>query len=57
VSLYLEMLADLTDYPTAGCSDPEDLVRADSSIKFATSADVVADAVIMILPLNLLRKL
>jgi hypothetical protein len=57
VSLYLEMLAGLTDYPTAGCSDPEDLVRADASIKFATSADVVADAVIMILPLNLLRKL
>jgi hypothetical protein len=41
----------------AGCSDPEDLVRADISIKFATSADVVADILIMILPLNLLRKL
>ncbi|KAJ4362768.1 hypothetical protein N0V95_001259 [Ascochyta clinopodiicola] len=40
-----------------GCSDPEDLVRPDASIKFATSADVVADAIIMILPLNLLRKL
>ncbi|CAN9178016.1 unnamed protein product [Alternaria alternata] len=37
--------------------DPEDLIRADASIKFATSADVVADALIMLLPLNLLRKL
>jgi len=42
---------------TAGCSDPEDLIRADASIKFATSADVIADALIMLLPLNLLRKL
>ncbi|KAK7447807.1 hypothetical protein Landi51_06611 [Colletotrichum acutatum] len=41
----------------AGCSAPEDLVRADASIKFATSADVAADILIMILPLNLLRKL
>lgn len=41
----------------AGCSAPEDLIRADASIKFATSADVIADAVIMILPLNLLRRL
>lgn len=41
----------------AGCSDPEDLIRADASIKFATSADVIADALIMLLPLNLLRKL
>jgi hypothetical protein len=32
-------------------------VRADLSIKFATSADVVADTLIMLLPLNLLRKL
>ncbi|KAL0944551.1 uncharacterized protein CTRU02_202438 [Colletotrichum truncatum] len=48
----------LTKYwsPT-GCSAPEDLVRADASIKFATSADVVSDLLIMILPLNLLRKL
>ncbi|KAF3053180.1 hypothetical protein E8E11_011459 [Didymella keratinophila] len=44
-------------WSATGCSDPEDLIRADASIKFATSADVVADAVIMILPLNLLRKL
>ncbi|KZM18437.1 hypothetical protein ST47_g10396 [Ascochyta rabiei] len=44
-------------WSATGCSDPEDLVRADTSIKFATSADVVADAIIMILPLNLLRKL
>lgn len=51
------MIADFTDYFAAGCSDPEDLVRADTSIKFATSADVVADAGIMVLPLNLLRKL
>ncbi|KAJ4372881.1 hypothetical protein N0V83_003172 [Neocucurbitaria cava] len=36
---------------------PDDLHRADISIKFATSADVVADAIIMTLPLNLLRKL
>ena len=41
----------------AGCSDPEDLIRADASINLATSADVVADALIMLLPLNLLRKL
>lgn len=41
----------------AGCNAPHDLARADASIKFATSADVVADAVIMVLPLNLLRKL
>jgi hypothetical protein len=41
----------------AGCSDPEDLRSADISIKFATSADVIADIFIMILPLNLLRKL
>jgi len=42
---------------TAGCSDPEDLIRAGASIKFATSADVIADALIMLLLLNLLRKL
>lgn len=61
----------------AGCSAPEDLVRADASIKFATGADVAADVlsksrfapsvlsfllsnsafVVMMLPLNLLRKL
>ncbi|KAK6220273.1 hypothetical protein QIS74_05775 [Colletotrichum tabaci] len=41
----------------AGCSAPEDLVRADASIKFATGADVAADVLIMMLPLNLLRKL
>jgi hypothetical protein len=41
----------------AGCSDPGDLRSADISIKFATSADVVADILIMILPLNLLPKL
>jgi hypothetical protein len=41
----------------AGCSDPEDLIRADASIKFATSADVVSDVLIMLLPLNLLRRL
>ncbi|KAF3803278.1 hypothetical protein GCG54_00013386 [Colletotrichum gloeosporioides] len=44
-------------WSTTGCSAPEDLVRADASIKFATSADVAADIFIMILPLNLLRKL
>ncbi|KAB2098871.1 hypothetical protein AG0111_0g12886 [Alternaria gaisen] len=44
-------------WSATGCSDPEDLIRADASIKFATSADVVADALIMLLPLNLLRKL
>ncbi|KAF1924488.1 uncharacterized protein M421DRAFT_8791 [Didymella exigua CBS 183.55] len=44
-------------WSSTGCSDPEDLVRADASIKFATSADVVADAIVMILPLNILRKL
>lgn len=32
-------------------------MRADASIKFATTADVIADAIIMVLPLNLLRKL
>ncbi|KAF2132494.1 hypothetical protein P153DRAFT_420491 [Dothidotthia symphoricarpi CBS 119687] len=48
----------LTKYWSAtGCSDPEDLVRADASIKFATAADVVADVLIMVLPLHLLRKL
>lgn len=57
VSLHQEVIVARTDHFAAGCSDPEDLVRADASIKFATSADVVADAVIMILPLNLLRKL
>ncbi|KAH6676978.1 hypothetical protein F5X68DRAFT_157439 [Plectosphaerella plurivora] len=48
----------LTKYwsPT-GCSDPGDLVRADASIKFATAADVVADILIMLLPLHLLRSL
>ncbi|KAF2736873.1 hypothetical protein EJ04DRAFT_144237 [Polyplosphaeria fusca] len=50
--------APLKKYWSAtGCSDPEDLRRSDASIKFATSADVVADLIIMILPLNLLRKL
>ncbi|KAH0422091.1 hypothetical protein CcaCcLH18_13000 [Colletotrichum camelliae] len=44
-------------WSTTGCSAPEDLVRADASIKFATSADIAADIFIMILPLNLLRKL
>ncbi|OLN81262.1 hypothetical protein CCHL11_07352 [Colletotrichum chlorophyti] len=48
----------LTKYWSAtGCSAPEDLVRADASIKFATGADVASDLIIMILPLNLLRKL
>ncbi|OHW91983.1 hypothetical protein CSPAE12_09441 [Colletotrichum incanum] len=48
----------LTKYWSAtGCSAPEDLVRADASIKFATGADIAADVLIMILPLNLLRKL
>ncbi|KDN67704.1 hypothetical protein CSUB01_01232 [Colletotrichum sublineola] len=48
----------LTKYwsPT-GCSAPEDLVRADTSIRFATGADIAADLLIMILPLHLLRKL
>ncbi|KAF1840641.1 uncharacterized protein K460DRAFT_320915, partial [Cucurbitaria berberidis CBS 394.84] len=63
--LYLASMASnfLTCYPltrywsATGCSAPGDLRRADNSIKFATSADVVADAAIMILPLNLLRKL
>ncbi|KAI4912435.1 hypothetical protein J4E90_005839 [Alternaria incomplexa] len=63
--LYLACIASnfltcrpLSKYWSAtGCSDPEDLIRADASIKFATSADVVADALIMLLPLNLLRKL
>lgn len=50
-------LLRLADSIQGGCSDPEDLVRADASIKFATSADVVADVIIMILPLNLIRKL
>ena len=44
--------------PPAGCSDPEDIpediVRADASIKFAISADVIADVIIMLLPLKLL---
>ena len=57
VSVHQETIAARTDHIAAGCSDPEDLIRADASIKFATSADVVADAVIMILPLNLLRDL
>lgn len=47
----------ITHTSTAGCSDPRNLKRADNSIKFATAADVAADALIMILPLNLLRKL
>ncbi|KAI4667611.1 uncharacterized protein J4E88_010275 [Alternaria novae-zelandiae] len=63
--LYLACIASnfltcqpLSKYWSAtGCSDPEDLIRADASIKFATSADVIADALIMLLPLNLLRKL
>ncbi|KAF3040956.1 hypothetical protein E8E12_008667 [Didymella heteroderae] len=55
--MFSQMLLFWTTLWAAGCSDPEDLVRADASIKFATSADVIADAVIMILPLNLLRKL
>ncbi|KAL6884452.1 hypothetical protein GGI43DRAFT_322820 [Trichoderma evansii] len=41
----------------AGCSLPDDLRRADASIKFATSADIVADVLTMILPLHLLRNL
>ncbi|KAF2023709.1 hypothetical protein EK21DRAFT_105130 [Setomelanomma holmii] len=40
-----------------GRSDPDDLIQANASIKFATSADVIAGAIIMLLPLNLLRKL
>ncbi|KAK1989230.1 hypothetical protein LZ30DRAFT_576477 [Colletotrichum cereale] len=48
----------LTRYwSTTGCSAPEDLARADASIRFATGADIAADLLIMILPLNLLRKL
>lgn len=46
-----------TDHLVAGCGTPEDIRRADASIKFATIADVVADVIIMILPLNLLRRL
>ncbi|KAJ4856805.1 hypothetical protein T069G_10173 [Trichoderma breve] len=41
----------------AGCSLPDDLLRADASIKFATSTDIVADVLTMILPLHLLRNL
>ncbi|KAL1960605.1 hypothetical protein VTO42DRAFT_7184 [Malbranchea cinnamomea] len=40
-----------------GCSDPENVRRADESIKFATGADVAADFLIMILPLRLLWNL
>ncbi|KAK2741878.1 hypothetical protein FQN55_008166 [Onygenales sp. PD_40] len=47
----------LTKYWSAmGCSDPENVVRADHSIKFATGADVAADLLIMLLPLRLLVK-
>ncbi|KAJ3944506.1 uncharacterized protein N0V96_006040 [Colletotrichum fioriniae] len=55
--MFCQMLLFWTTLWAAGCSAPEDLVRADASIKFATSADVAADILIMILPLNLLRKL
>jgi hypothetical protein len=33
----------LTKANVAGCSRPDDLRRADISIKFATTADIVAD--------------
>lgn len=36
-----------TDALIAGCSLPDDLRRADASIKFATSADIVADVLSM----------
>ncbi|KAK1598199.1 uncharacterized protein LY79DRAFT_586820 [Colletotrichum navitas] len=49
--------AELTCSDSAGCNAPDDLVRADASIRFATGADIAADLLIMILPLNLLRKL
>ncbi|KAK4069492.1 hypothetical protein Trihar35433_6071 [Trichoderma harzianum] len=49
--------AVLTLYLASGCSLPDDLRRADVSIKFATSADIVADVLTMILPLHLLRNL
>jgi hypothetical protein len=32
-----------TNANIAGCSEPGDLRRADASIKFATTADIVAD--------------
>lgn len=44
-------------WSATGCSAPEDLKRSDVSIKFATSADVFADFLIMVLPLRLLWTL
>ncbi|KAH8808634.1 hypothetical protein F5884DRAFT_378380 [Xylogone sp. PMI_703] len=44
----------LTKYWSAtGCSDPKNIERSDKSIKFATSVDIVADFLIMLLPLRL----
>ncbi|KAI6266385.1 hypothetical protein MCOR27_006292 [Pyricularia oryzae] len=39
------------------CYGPNDINRAKGSLVFATVADIIADIAIMILPLNLLRKL
>ncbi|TLD26401.1 hypothetical protein PspLS_05141 [Pyricularia sp. CBS 133598] len=39
------------------CYGPNDIGRAQGSLIFATVADIIADIAIMILPLNLLRKL
>ncbi|PGH08074.1 hypothetical protein AJ79_06074 [Helicocarpus griseus UAMH5409] len=39
-----------------GCSDPRNVKRSDSSIRFATGADIAADFLIMLLPLRLLLK-
>ncbi|GKT78221.1 CFEM domain-containing protein [Colletotrichum tofieldiae] len=47
----------LTCTPLTKYWSAKDLVRADASIKFATGADIAADVLIMVLPLNLLRKL
>ncbi|OCL02113.1 hypothetical protein AOQ84DRAFT_401401 [Glonium stellatum] len=44
-------------WSATGCSAPEDPKRSDKSIRFATAADVAADCLIMLLPLNLLRNL
>ncbi|KAG6036131.1 hypothetical protein E4U41_005761 [Claviceps citrina] len=57
LSHFLTCLPLERNWAPEGCSLPDDFASADASIRFATGADIAADLMTMILPLNLLRNL
>ncbi|RFU35034.1 hypothetical protein B7463_g1268, partial [Scytalidium lignicola] len=44
-------------WSATGCSDPRNVRRSDASIKFATSVDIAADFLIMLMPLRLVMTM